>query len=36
MYENDLGYLRKILNNQDLTGVKFKLDLNFYIDKIST
>ncbi|MDB9776572.1 hypothetical protein OAB63_02275 [Alphaproteobacteria bacterium] len=35
VYENDLGYLKKVLNNQDLFGVKSELDLNFYINKIN-
>ena len=33
-FENDLGYLKKTLNNQDLIGVKSKIDLNFYLNKI--
>ena len=35
VYENDLGYLKKVLNNQDLFGVKSELDLNSYINKIN-
>ena len=33
-FENDLGYLKETLNNQDLIGVKSKIDLNFYLNKI--
>ena len=32
--ENYLGYLKDVLNNQDLVGVKSKIDLNFYLNKI--
>ncbi|MDC0861118.1 hypothetical protein OAQ08_00785 [Alphaproteobacteria bacterium] len=34
IFEKDLGYLKKVLNNQDLIGIKSKLDLNFYLNKI--
>ena len=33
-YESDLGYLKTVLNNQDLTGVKSEIDLNTYLNKI--
>ena len=33
-FEDDLGYLKETLNNQDLTGVKSKIDLNFFLNKI--
>ena len=33
-FESDLGYLKNVLNNQDLTGVKSEIDLNFYLNKI--
>jgi hypothetical protein len=30
----DLGYLKESLNNQDLIGIKSKIDLKFFFNKI--